>query len=95
MAGSLTYYFNTQQRLQRIIFQGSTGDARELMAYMTAVHGLKPEPTNDPSLQLFRIRDGRMVTSELRIKAAPIVRRSAGLSRYNVNLFLERPSSLD
>jgi len=95
LAGSLTYHFNAQQRLQRINFQGSTGDARELMAYMTAVHSLKPEQSNDPSLQLFRIREGRMVTSELRIKAAPIVRRSAGLSRYNVTLFLERPSSLD
>ena len=95
LAGSLTYYFNAQQRLQRITFQGSTGDARQLVAYMTAVHRLSPEPTNDPSLQLYRIRNGRLVTSELRIKAAPIVRRSAGLSRYNVNLFLERPSSLD
>jgi hypothetical protein len=95
LAGSLTYYFNAQQRLQRITFQGSTGDARQLVAYMTAVHGLKGEPTNDPSLQLFRIHEGRLVTSEMRIKAAPIVRRSAGLARYSVSLFLERPSSLD
>ena len=29
LAGSLTYYFNIQQRLQRITFQGSTGDARD------------------------------------------------------------------
>ena len=38
---------------------------------MTAVHRLTPEPTNDPSLQLYRIREGRQVVSELRIKAAP------------------------
>ena len=95
LAGSLTYYFNTQQRLQRITVQGSTGDPRALVAYMTAVHRLVPEPTDDPSLQLFRIRKGRMVLSEMRIKAAPIVRRSEGLTRYTVNLFLERPSSLN
>jgi hypothetical protein len=95
LAGSLTYYFNTQQRLQRITFQGSTGDARQLAYYLSAVHHLAPEPTNDPSLQLFRVRNGRTVLSELRIKAAAVVRRTSGLSRYNVNLFLERPSSLD
>ena len=32
LAGSLTYYFNSQQRVQRITFIGSTGDARPLVA---------------------------------------------------------------
>ena len=35
LAGSLTYYFNKHQRCQRITFQGTTGDARKLIAYLT------------------------------------------------------------
>ncbi len=36
VAGSLTYYFNAQRQLQRIAFQGNTGDPRQLVGLLSS-----------------------------------------------------------
>ena len=40
VAGSLTYYFNAQQQLQRIAFQGNTGDPRNLIVLLRSRYQL-------------------------------------------------------
>lgn len=95
LAGSLTYYFSARQRLERITFLGTTGDSRRLIALLATKFGFVREPDDDPSLFLYRVREGRKVTSELRIKPAHIVRSDAPYRRFEVALLIQRPRGLD
>jgi Family of unknown function (DUF6690) len=95
LAGSLTYYYNQRQRVQRITFFGRTGDARRLVALLSLRHGFVRELDADPSLFLYRVRENRKVISELRIKPNSVVRADAPFSRFDVALLIERPETLD
>jgi hypothetical protein len=44
--GSLTYYFDVNQRAQRITFQGWTGDSSRLVSLLTSQFGLQAQPTH-------------------------------------------------
>jgi len=44
--GSLTYYFDVNQRAQRITFRGWTGDSGRLVNLLTSQYGLKAQPTH-------------------------------------------------
>ncbi len=92
LAGSLTYYFNAQQQLQRIAFQGNTGNPRELIGLLGSRYHLTWRPTNDPSLIVYEAvqSDGRP-TSAMRIQTAPVVKASQPRERFLVELVLERP----
>lgn len=91
LAGSLTYYFNKRQRVQRITFFGSTGDARRLVSLLALRHGFVREIGADPSLFLYRVRQYRKVISELRIKPSSVVRSDSPHARFDVALLIERP----
>lgn len=91
LAGSLTYYFNKRQRVQRITFFGTTGDARRLVSLLALRHGFIRELAADPSLFLYRVRENRKVISELRIKPSSIVRSDSPYTRFDVALLIERP----
>ena len=93
LAGSLTYYFNKSQVVQRITLHGTTGDARPLVGLLTAQHGFTREMADDPSLFLYRVRKGRTVRGELRIKPAPIVRKDDAHARFDVSLVMDRPDN--
>lgn len=95
VAGSLTYYFNKRQRVQRITFFGSTGDARRLVSLLALRHGFVREIAADPSLFLYRKREYRKVISELRIKPASVVRSDSPYTRFDVALLIERPDAMD
>ena len=95
LAGSLTYYFNPRQRVQRIVFSGSTGDARRLVSLVESRYQLKRKITPDPSLFLYEHKEYGQVTSELRIRPAPVVRSGAPHGRFAVALTLGRPAKLD
>lgn len=94
LAGSLTYYFNRNQRVQRMTFFGTTGDARRLVALMAARFGFKRELTDDPSLFLYRVRDGKKVLSELRIEPAHVIRADTPHRRFDIALWIERPRQM-
>jgi hypothetical protein len=95
LAGSLTYYFNQRQRVQRITFFGTTGDSRRLVALLATKFGFVRELNDDPSLFLYRVHEGRKVVSELRIKPAHVVRSSEPYTRFDVSLLIERPKGMD
>ncbi len=44
--GSLTYYFDSSQRCQRITFRGWTGDASKLLEVLTRNFEFKPQPSH-------------------------------------------------
>ena len=45
VVGSLTYYFDNQQQVQRISVDGIAGDDRHVVSIVTRTFELKPEPT--------------------------------------------------
>lgn len=91
LAGALTYYFNPKQQIERITFNGATGDTRRLVALLTSRFGFHREATDDPSLFLYQVKDDREVISELKIKPTRIVRNDAPHSRFEVALRIQRP----
>lgn len=91
LAGSLTYYFNKRQRVERITFTGTTGDARPLVSLLVGRFGFRRELADDAGLYLYRVMRGREVQSELRIRPASVVRASDPHGRFEVALDLRRP----
>lgn len=91
LAGSLTYYFAANERLQRITFFGTTGDGRKLVALLTALHGFQRQTSDDPRLYLYQVRGQDKALSELRIWPADVVRADEPRARFNVALWIERP----
>jgi hypothetical protein len=94
VAGSLTYYFNAKQRLERITFFGTTGDARKLVALLESRFAFKRSNTKEPNLFLYQVKSWGKVQSELRIRPSPIVRSEVPNTRYEVALLIDRPKSM-
>ncbi len=93
LAGSLTYYFNAHQEVQRISFQGTTGDPRALIRHLTSQYKFTRRLTNDPGLFVYEVRDPTgEPKSVLTIRSAPVVKSSQRHGRFKVELRLERPS---
>jgi Family of unknown function (DUF6690) len=88
LAGSLTYYFNADQRCQRISLQGSVGDPRKLVAYIVGRFGLIRQNSPDPAVQLYQTRWNGRAISKLTVRPVPVVKSSEPFSRYEVQLEL-------
>ena len=58
LQGSLTYHFDTNQRLQRISFHGWTGDTARLLELMTQTFDLRSQPTHFAGLYVSSNRRG-------------------------------------
>jgi hypothetical protein len=91
IAGSLTYYFDKQQQVQRIALQGYTGNERKLVALLTEHHGFRAEPTLGAGMYLTRW-NGKP-TSAMRISHAPVIQAGSPHSRLEVRLEINRPSA--
>ncbi|MGE0610015.1 MAG: DUF6690 family protein [Pirellulales bacterium] len=91
LAGSLTYLFNTDQKLQRITFVGYTGNALPLATLAERKYNLQRQSTDDPGLQLYQLQRSGEAVSELRIEPATVVESGNLHGRYHVSLWLERP----
>jgi hypothetical protein len=92
LAGSLTYYFDKEQRVQRITFIGACGDTGPLVTLMTSKFKLERQLASDPGLHVYQIKDGGRAVSELRIEPMPVVLASQPHSRFKIHLWLERPA---
>ena len=92
LAGALTYYFNHQHRVQRITFQGTTGDFRRLTTLLTTYYGFGQRPTNSPGVFLYEVaRKRNEAGSYLWIEPAAILKADEPRGRFDVTLVLERP----
>jgi hypothetical protein len=88
LAGSLTYYFDQQQVLQRIAFQGTTGDASYIKALVTQL-GLQPKPTYGGTT-LVR-QSGDVVSDMLRVR--PLPGQASPIQRFDLIFELNRPGN--
>ena len=86
LAGSLSYYFDQQQILQRIAFHGSTGDPRYIQSIASQL-GLQPRVTYGGTTMVRGEDDA--VTDLLRVR--PLTSQS--MQRYEVIFELNRPES--
>jgi hypothetical protein len=91
VVGSLTYYFDAQQQLQRIAMDGTMGDEREMVAMVTRLFELKPEPKAGVGIYVSRW-NGKPI-SALWIRRMPVVHAHAGTQQYEFSLELNRPSN--
>jgi hypothetical protein len=91
LAGSLTYYFDREQRVARIVFHGMTGDPRKLIALVTSRYSFERQQADDPSSALFQVKRNGKPQSELRIRPARVVRADQPNARFEVDLAMTRP----
>jgi len=91
VAGSLTYLFGQDGRLQQISFRGRTGDTTPLVMLVSRRYGLQPQPTAIVGEQLFQVRSGEHVFSELRTRPISVLRTNSLHNSFMVNLELQRP----
>lgn len=91
LAGSLTYYFDKNQRVQFIHFRGTTGNPHKLIGLVTQRYGLARQPSGDPSLLLYQVKWNGKPTSELRIRTAGVLRAAQPNTRFQVELAMKRP----
>jgi len=91
LAGSLTYYFDQEQRVKLIHFRGTTGNPQKLIALVTQRFRLVRQPAGDPSLLLYQVKWNGKPTSELRVRTARVLRAAQPFTRFQVELALNRP----
>jgi hypothetical protein len=92
LAGALTYYFNSQQQVERITFSGTTGDPRRLIQCVVRRFALARRLTNSPGIILYEVQGpDRRPQSTLCIRPVPVVKASDALARFDVALSIERP----
>lgn len=93
LAGSLTYFFGEDGRVQRISFHGRTADTTQLVLLAVQRYGLQRQSTVVVGEQLFQVRHGNDVFSELRTRPAPVLWASSPHDSFTVDLELQRPGS--
>jgi hypothetical protein len=94
LAGSLTYYFDAQQRLERLTFNGTTGDARKIVMYLSRQHHFQRHlAKDDPGLYLYQVEQDQQALSEMKIRAAPVVKSGSPYGRFEVSIDMRRPEA--
>jgi hypothetical protein len=91
IAGSLTYYFDPKQELQRITFVGATGNPQVLIDFLATQHYAR-EKTKEAGLQLYRFKQWDKTVGECLINPAGVVTAAAPRSKFEINLDMRRPT---
>ncbi|WP_197169142.1 DUF6690 family protein [Novipirellula galeiformis] len=90
LAGTLTYYFDTSGKVQRITIHGFTGDPSKMVAIMTEHYGLAREPSLEAGVYTRRW-NGQPVQF-FRLTHAPVVYSDAIHQKYTVFVELNQPN---
>jgi hypothetical protein len=92
VAGSLTYYFNAGQQVQRITLRGTTGDPGGLVSLVAGRYRFARRLTNDPGVVLYEAVDSsNKPAGSLTIRSAGVVKASQPYTRFEVDLAMDRP----
>jgi hypothetical protein len=94
LAGSLTYYFNGEQQLQRIVFHGTTGEPRPLVQLVSRKFDFKSDAAADVGTQRYVVRWSGKIVSEMRVQPAQVIDAGQPHRRFSINLLIERPQKL-
>ncbi len=93
LAGSLTYYFSNNGRVERISFHGTTGDTTQLVMLVAQQFGLQQQSTPVAGEQLYQILRKNQIYSELRTRPAAVLWASSPHDSFAVDLDLQRPDT--
>jgi hypothetical protein len=89
VAGTLTFYFDHTDRLQRVTFHGFTGDPSRFARVMVGRYGLQREPALEAGA--FTKRWNGQPVHFMRLTHAPVVYSDAVHHKYTVFLELNQP----
>ena len=89
IAGTMTFYFDRSDRLQRLTLHGFTGNTKRFSETMVANYGLKKEPALEAGAYTKRW-NGHPVHF-MRLTHAPVVYSDAVHQKYTVFLELNQP----
>jgi len=92
LAGSLTYFFTPDGRVQCISFKGRTGDTTQLVGLVTQRYGLTWQAPTTAGEQLLELRSGKDVLSRLRTRPAPVLWANTPNESFTVDLLLQDAS---
>ncbi|MEN6556905.1 MAG: DUF6690 family protein [Thermoguttaceae bacterium] len=91
LAGSLTYYFNAHQQVQRITLRGTTGDPRSMVGLLADRYRFTRRLTNDPSIVLYEtVNTSNQLAGSLKIRSAKVVKSDQPYSRFEFDLVIDR-----
>ncbi|MDA8744239.1 hypothetical protein N9N28_06360 [Rubripirellula amarantea] len=90
LAGTITYYFDSRGKLQRLTVHGFTGDPSKMVQIVTRDYGLQSEPTLEAGVYTKRW-NGRPMHF-LRLTHAPVVYSDAVHQKYTVFMELNQPN---
>jgi hypothetical protein len=93
LAGSLTYFFTPDGRLQRISFRGRTGDTTQIVALVTQQYGFQWQTPTAAGEQLLQIRRGDEILGELRSRPAAVLWSNSSNNSFSVNVELQNPAT--
>jgi hypothetical protein len=88
VAGSLTYYFDSQRQVERITLLGVTGDHSRLVALVCGKFGLRPSQT--PGAEVYVAGHSSAPASTLRIANLPLGHVATSTARLQLVLDLHR-----
>jgi hypothetical protein len=91
VAGSLTYYFNAKEEVQRITFVGTTGDPTALVNLVTKRFRFAAVPSRRPNEYCYQIRWHNEPRSEMRLRIPDVVRADSPYKRFEVDLEINLP----
>jgi len=92
VAGSLTYYFNARQQVERITLRGTTGDPRVLTALVAGRYRFARRLANDPGVALYEAVDSNnQPAGTLKVRSAGVIKSSQPHTRFEVDLVIDRP----
>ncbi|MEC7409367.1 MAG: DUF6690 family protein [Planctomycetota bacterium] len=89
LAGTLTYHFDGNDRLQRVSIHAFTGDPERLIGSMTQNYGLKQEPNLEAGI--YTKRWNGLPVHFLRLTRSSVVHADALHQKYTVFLELNQP----
>jgi hypothetical protein len=89
VVGAVTYYFNTQNYVERITLYGYTGNAEPLISLVQQQYGLSPYAAVGRGL--FLSFNGTQAIGVLQVEDAPLPLLDRNGSRYRVQLELNLP----
>ena len=91
VAGSLTYYFNARQQVQRITLRGTTGDPSVLASILASRHQFTRRLTNDPGVIVYEAVDSsNRSAGSLQIRSAKVITANQPHLRFEIDLVMDR-----
>jgi hypothetical protein len=92
LAGSLTYYFDARQQLQRITFRGTTGNPSALVNLLASRFHFVRHILNDPSIVLYEVvGSGGQPLGAAKFRSAQVIKADQPYNRFEVELLIDRP----